>query len=1292
MSDPSPPAASASATPGRKPLKLTDLVLRAALVLLVGLLVLEVTSRRSYEASLGAISAAIARTEEQPEGANALTQDELAGLCQGLVRQRELYRGKSTFVEFTWPSLFKTYSIRVELDADRDVLGLETGEFDLADFSLTPPAPASRAKKTAQAEFPGLPDGHPPTVMLSLMLFRTRNQEGMLPDLIERELVRQAFLLAAREELGLPTRDAALGEIPPSRSEIRQFPFRIYVRKVAETVPAADNSQNYHSKLNVELGHWRQEEYDVLERFSLPITSAALESLVTECETLARTRFVKRLNESGYAGEQPPPSETEEPTGPPVESDELPGFEAIALYQELRRLHGMKSKPGHEPARLMSLARTYAHLGSATDYAFDLLPTVCQARALLYAERAVQMAQGAEALANRAYVRALVGRPKAALDDLEAAVTKDAGYQRPEWWSLIDAYCRGNVPEISSEEPADSLRRLKNHLELLLQQHSGTHQQQFHTAERVLADDPDNLLAQAVYSLHAPLGVGHQLYDAQFETSTQHWCETLRDVDGLPETAREAMRLPQKTLSEQALCRRMIIDKLREAAWLAAEDKEASWSVLADCLEEQTVFEAWSALNFYRFQLSVNADDVLQAMLPAVQGHYLERMIEAHCWNGRQAEAAWSGMSDAELELRCRASTLCIRDIPAMHSRTDRNYGRLVLAGKSSVPPLSGDLKAAYSASNARERGYLAAELAKVAPESPSMVEGQINSRWDQIRDEAGDWEQKYHDVAIVQSALAQQYLKDLNDEAAERCLRRVIELEPERSAYHSLADIFWRREDIAEWLKISEQALALPSQGLEQASSAQQIARTLMSRGLFQEALPYAERAAQSGSGWGMQCLADCYEGLSDWEQAEAYHRYASERYEATRATWYLWCRRTNRGDVEAARRLVAPLLSDKPGEADPLWRFFRATDEYLNDHPEQAYRLYREAGLGSGGSAHLHAALLAAELNMVKERDECLKIAVAKTRFDDRDFSQELALAIQTALQDPDWQPNEAVLDWLIQSGWGKGTPADDGFYIGKTLLLKGHQSKALRYLRLAATTKSVHQYAVLLAAHELHKLGEAAVPRRFADYPSDIAEALEWRDEAWTYSGIRARMRIDRALKLQPKLACLWESSAHLWFNEGNLDAALVDFNRAVELAPNIANIYDSRGVLRQRMGNDAEALNDFEKALELGSRAPQLHFELARIRSTSLVAELRDGKKALQHMEAIADSPLIDDWLKLSMKAAAHAINGDLEAAVQANQEAIDKALPSDRAKLEENQQRYEEWLRSESAKDAAGARP
>lgn len=78
-----------------------------------------------------------------------------------------------------------------------------------------------------------------------------------------------------------------------------------------------------------------------------------------------------------------------------------------------------------------------------------------------------------------------------------------------------------------------------------------------------------------------------------------------------------------------------------------------------------------------------------------------------------------------------------------------------------------------------------------------------------------------------------------------------------------------------------------------------------------------------------------------------------------------------------------------------------------------------------------------------------------------------------------------------------------------------------------------------------------------------------------------------------------------------DQGNLEAALKDYDRAIALAPEWPMAYNNRGVTRKAKGDLQGALRDYTKALELRPA-----FALAYANRARVYNELRQYEKARQ----------------------------------------------------------------------------
>jgi hypothetical protein len=212
----------------------------------------------------------------------------------------------------------------------------------------------------------------------------------------------------------------------------------------------------------------------------------------------------------------------------------------------------------------------------------------------------------------------------------------------------------------------------------------------------------------------------------------------------------------------------------------------------------------------------------------------------------------------------------------------------------------------------------VARNLLEVSPDSPFAMAVLIEFDPKATAAEIAGWEKKAGDTPQVLEALARLHTKQKKPELAERDLIRYIEQQPECWAYQMLAANYKGRGDMKRWRETLEKSLTAEETGLEHVQARVQIADYLMDQGRWAEAKDYAEAAGESWAAWAMSCAQRCAEGMKDWPRAELWARRHSERYAASASSlfqWYLFCVKTGRGDLPAARRFTEAAIGDLGG-----------------------------------------------------------------------------------------------------------------------------------------------------------------------------------------------------------------------------------------------------------------------------------------------------------------------------------------------------------------------------------------
>jgi tetratricopeptide (TPR) repeat protein len=252
--------------------------------------------------------------------------------------------------------------------------------------------------------------------------------------LLLRELQRQAVLIAARDELGLTTRDAVLGD-PASNVTL---PLRAQTR-----VWRADRAELQLSLArSAPTGPW----------LSFPLTADPLvdyPAFVTQCEAASRGAYLVALR--ALVDVPPQPIRWTDGPADPAARTLLSRMDVFSQFRAVQRLHAQIRADGASPDRLSALVLGYANLGLLAGEDWSADSRAYAARSLLYAERlVVHENRSAGTLYVRAYARALADLDAAALADLDAAAA-DAIVHPPSWTATIRAYCRRDLAAAAAQ-------------------------------------------------------------------------------------------------------------------------------------------------------------------------------------------------------------------------------------------------------------------------------------------------------------------------------------------------------------------------------------------------------------------------------------------------------------------------------------------------------------------------------------------------------------------------------------------------------------------------------------------------------------------------------------------------------------------------------------------------------------------------------------------------------------------------------------------------------------------------
>ncbi len=298
-----------------------------------------------------------------------------------------------------------------------------------------------------------------PVIQLTAQPSRYLNQPNFFGSILLRELQRQAVLIAARDELGLGTRDMVLREpfvvhgtngavtVLMDSKIFRSAEAQILLARLDGNQPVdpnalADLPVDAPAHANVKWVGFK------MPRAALPDYA----DFCTQCEEASRGSYLQALLDQNVLGNYPAHPVRWVTAGDagaidPKISRWLEQFDVFSQFIAVRLLHQQIRSDGALPDRLSSLVQAYANLSALTHDHWSQTNKVFLARSLLYAQRLVVHENASSAsLYARAYARAFTGLHAAALADLDAAdATRTAA---PAWAKLIRARCNYNLDSL----------------------------------------------------------------------------------------------------------------------------------------------------------------------------------------------------------------------------------------------------------------------------------------------------------------------------------------------------------------------------------------------------------------------------------------------------------------------------------------------------------------------------------------------------------------------------------------------------------------------------------------------------------------------------------------------------------------------------------------------------------------------------------------------------------------------------------------------------------------------------
>jgi tetratricopeptide (TPR) repeat protein len=900
------------------------------------------------------------------------------------------------------------------------------------------------------------------------------------PTLIMRELVRQALLVAARDGLGMYTRDGVLREPVPDR-DMRDGALRLDVGfRQGPVIPVSV----------FEDGARGVKIYNQDVRLAGNVDHPDLIKLVEEVEGLSRVRYVQLLKDAGFsavaAATQGAKSSEGETADLGKARERLDELTEVSQFAAIRAGH-TALRAGSSKAALGVLVRGYANLAQLTRAEWSPATDVYAARSLLYAQRMVATdPKDAFARWHRAYALAMFGEHRQALQEVGEA--RKLGKQpdappAPAWGELLELLCRyqtGKLIKAAGENKA--VAPLSLFMAFLTAENCGSDTYSIEIAGKALEANPKCArIIEAICEksgvayLHKWTEMGPAVHEAALANEMGELGMLPKNVEGTVAQLRQSG--PQPVVA--AVVGAELVKSQEEA--------EPSWAAVGRTLQEIDFYQVRRRAEFMAQWWGVDTSEFVRQATPLVAEHPYFPLIKAYgLYTGRQpgafevyqtlgpmefvdprvnigravqltqimddnnrliGEVAWRrALQDMDLTAYDIEPTLPVNHPDQL--RSDR-YGPLRRAWQARfASPFNALAKAAY-----------------------------VLLSWNEAEKSLDLWTKREHpDHPAIFGALGRKYAELKEYDKSEKNWLAYLKIAHDGPAYRELADVNLKDGKEDKWLATLEESLKFEDYGLEHSITNEKIARHYIETKAFEKAKLYADAAAQSGSEASMRLAIECYEGLKQWDVAEKFVREEMDRYRQPLG-WMVWCKRTGHGDLAAATAMAKQHLQTIAGQTNSNALGAMAMVALLeNDLPGAAAPLRMEFDADEGPWAGVHLGLIYVEQGKKDVAKEVLqKAAVAGNGYIGQRHLAVVAQYMASALPPDSVRFSVTDIHFAADSLLER-QQVEVWYVVGKFLKVQGRKEEAVECLKRAAVGTSDRLDAVL-AIQELRGMGEMA-----------------------------------------------------------------------------------------------------------------------------------------------------------------------------------------------------------------------
>jgi hypothetical protein len=944
--------------------------------------------------------------------------------------------------------------------------------------------PAS--SQTLPASAPQSPASLPAIVQFTSQEPRLSRDGSIKGGLLVRELQRQALSLAVREELGLRTRDVALGETFSKSNPTILIGTQLQQGSSSDMILALPQDGTPKNAAALDLKKYIVQFPDKLLHFSHIVLDADpwldYAQIAGKTEAFSRHDFPDALNKANIPGIQsgaPTVWSATRSTLPNYVAAELTTMDPVAQFIAVRALHQKIRNGGENPEIMDALVCGYANLALLTRFNFSGASKTYMARSLLYAERLIAHTGSSPlALYARAYARGLAGFSRLALDDINAAKKKQEGESTktvvPDWLAVMDAWCHYNLADMQAlAEATGPSQNLARTLTLAIALDGYADGKVDQVGMECLNAQPNNLWAmQALYSTRSLQMTG------RMPSAILGAIPTILRTDAallqLPDTATKSL---QQFTADRSPQYEQVVGFADTLAANSQDDTgEPSLSALAAMIRDEEFTAVYFEANFLKNNLGAGVEEVarfVDSCRPAWQNHSLAGYMQSIAMDATTDHKAFRAIFDKVHPVD--AGPWFIDDVVGPLSYADYaanwNECRVALSHADLLPM---DFSQASIILPRPDRADFLDALRKESPDAATPMWAWMSTYPESERCEnqaeseaaIADVKKRFagRTLPLGQAAI---WASDIhNRQEAIALLKELQSAEPSVDTAELLMQQYDLADDPEQAIAVAQQAEQLPMHGLEEAMLNNLVAKMLVHRHRYADAIPYATRAADSGASFGLTTLAGCEVGMGNMDKADAILHGAADRYPQDTLAWYATATRGSPQDLSQANDALGQYFVAHPDDFES-----QALADLLQGHTAESFELLQAHKREMSSLDQLFEyASIAAEAGDMEEAEAALKRTLA---FKEESLDKEKATTLLAILDGADVRASLLALDLKV------GPPArqTDIYenWMGRFLAANGHKAEAIIYLTRAIDKYGMGTVSQPLAAMKLKELGE-------------------------------------------------------------------------------------------------------------------------------------------------------------------------------------------------------------------------